>query len=71
MNIHFTTDEMIDYLLERGYVLYQGTITVEENVYQNVFVPSVEYIERVWKDGTEQTIEAAFRDEMKTKLLEL
>lgn len=71
LNMHFSHDEMIDYLLGRGYVLYQGQREVEDNVYQNVFVASVQYRERVWKDGIEFRVEEAFRLELKSKILEL
>lgn len=71
LNLHFTTDEMIDYLLDRGYVLYQGQREVEDNVYQNVFVPRIEYRERILKDGKEYGVEEAFHLEIKRKIINL
>ena len=69
MQIDFTEDDMIEFLLVRGYVLYQGQREVEDNVYQNVFISRITVVQTVFKHDKEYRIREAFEREFKNELI--
>jgi len=69
MKIDFTEDEMIDFLLMRGYILYQGQIETVERIYQNRFETHLQVVQTVFKQGKEYQINDAFQREFKQELI--
>lgn len=71
MQLHFTEDEMTDFLLSRGYVVCVRGEVYEVNTYQNRFVEDFRVIVEAIKDDMVQPIERAFEKEFKQQLLNI
>lgn len=69
LELYFTEDEMRDFLMSRGWVMQVIEEESDINVYQNVFVPQRLLMEYFFKDGRQELLAQAFREEMKLKLL--
>jgi len=65
----FSEEEMIDYLLMHGYVIFEQVKIIETNVYQNVFQEDTIVVTRAIKDGQDLPIKEAFRKQLKKQLL--
>lgn len=71
MQIHFTEDEMADFLLARGYMICVRIEEYEENVYQNRFITMQRVVAEAIKDASVWVLREAFEMEMKQRLKNL
>jgi len=69
VQIHFTEDDMAEYLLRHGYVIMVAVEEVEYNQYQNVFLQEPKEVIKAFKGDYSAELHIAFEREMKTQLL--
>lgn len=69
MNIYFSEDEMVEYLLNKGYVISCEVEDVSENIYQNVFVDSQRVVVKAYKGSHSSYLSEAFNLEIKKQIL--
>lgn len=71
MQIHFTEDDMKEYLIRHGYVIKVAVEEVEYNQYQNVFLQESKEVIKAFKGDYSADLHIAFEREMKINLLKI
>lgn len=69
MTLEFSEEEMIEYLLMHGYVIFEQETVIENNIYQNVFQEERTVVTRAIKGDSDLPIREAFRKQFKKQLL--
>lgn len=69
MTLEFSEEQMIDYLLMHGYVIFEQVQVIENNIYQNVFQEEMVLVIRAIKGDIDLPLEEAFRKQIKKQLL--
>lgn len=68
MQIHFTDDEKVEFLLSLGYMIMDTVEEYEHNIYQNQFITKNRVIIKAYKEEFDD-LDRAFEKEIKNKLL--
>ncbi|MDM1048037.1 hypothetical protein HX018_07290 [Sphingobacterium hotanense] len=64
MVLDFSEDDMVDYLLQQGFIISFRVEVFDENIYQNVFSPTFRIIIEAIKNNELMPLETAFKKQL-------
>lgn len=69
MTLEFSEEQMIDYLLMHGYVIFEQVQIIENNIYQNVFQEERVLVIRAIKGDCDLPLKDAFKKQLIKQIL--